>query len=98
MPHFENCYIMQKEDIRRFANTLANGFSEYELFRYIYNGEYNQNKMAQFWTTSIAPLDNNAICIADSKNINSVLIYLPPNSKEPGLTCTVREKKNSKLT
>lgn len=85
MPHFENCYIMQKEDIRHFANTLADGFSEYVLFRYICNGEYKQSKMSQFWTTSITTLDNNAICIADSKNINSVLIYLPPTSKEPGL-------------
>ena len=82
---FENCYIMQQEDIERFADTLADGFSQYDLFKYICNEEYNREKMSLFWTTTLSLTPENAICIADSKNINSVLIYIPPKSKEASL-------------
>ena len=41
--------------------------------------------MRLFWEVSLALLPNNAICIADSKEANSVLAYIPPKSKEPGL-------------
>lgn len=76
---------MQKEDIGLFANTLADGFSKYNLFKYACNGKYSHKKMSVFWTVSIAALGNDAICIADSKEANSVLIYVRPNSKEPGI-------------
>ena len=76
-------YIMQHEDIKRFATTLADGFSQYKLFQYICNGTYNYNKMRLFWELSLALVPDNAICIADSKDANSVLIYIPPKSKEP---------------
>lgn len=82
---FENCYIMQQKDIERFADTLADGFSRYDLFKYICNEEYNHHKMSLFWATSLALTPRNAICIADSKNINSVLIYIPPKNKEANL-------------
>lgn len=80
---FKECYIMQPEDIERFADTLADGFSRYNLFEYICNGEYDHDKMKLFWAVSISLIAKNAICIADSKNINSVLIYIRPKSKEP---------------
>ena len=76
---------MQQEDIERFADTLANGFSEYSLFKYICNGKNVRNKMRLFWAVSLALVPQGAICIADSKEANSVLIYVRPNSKEPGL-------------
>ena len=41
--------------------------------------------MRLFWEVSLAILPDNAICIADSKDANSVLAYIPPQSKEPGL-------------
>ena len=82
---FEGCYIMRQEDIGRFADTLANGFSQYGLFKYICHGKYSHNKMHAFWAISLALLDKDAICIADSKEANSVLIYVGPQSKEPGL-------------
>ena len=41
--------------------------------------------MRLFWEVSLALLPNNAICIADSKDVNSVLAYIPPKSKEPSL-------------
>lgn len=76
---------MQQEDIGRFANTLADGFSQYGLFKYICNGKYSHSKMETFWAVSLTLLDKDAICIADSKEANSVLIYIGPQSKEPGL-------------
>lgn len=82
---FKGCYIMQQEDIGRFANTLADGFSQYGLFKYICNGKYSHSKMETFWAVSLTLLDKDAICIADSKEANSVLIYIGPQSKEPGL-------------
>ena len=82
---FENCYIMQQEDIERFADTLADGFSQYNLFKYICNKEYSHDKMNLFWATSLAFTPENAICIADSKNANSVLIYISPRNKEADL-------------
>ena len=81
---FEGCYIMQRDDIKRFADTLSDGFSRYDLFRYICNWKYDHDKMALFWAVSIALIATDAICIADSKSANSVLIYIPPKSKEPG--------------
>ena len=81
---FDGCYVMQHEDIERFANTLADGFRGYNLFEYVCNGDYNHDKMRLFWAVSIALVADNAICIADSKSVNSVLIYVKPKSKESG--------------
>lgn len=81
---FEGCYVMQHEDIERFANTLADGFRGYNLFEYVCNGDYNHDKMRLFWAVSIALVADNAICIADSKSVNSVLVYVRPKSKESG--------------
>lgn len=87
---FNECYIMQREDIMRFADTLADGFRGYNLFEHVCNGKYNHYKMSLSWTVSVALIADNAICIADSKNINSVLIYVRPKSKEPNLICYLK--------
>ena len=76
---------MQPEDIKRFASTLADGFSQYSMFNHVCYGAYNHDLMRLFWEVSLALLPNNAICIADSKEANSVLAYIPPKSKEPSL-------------
>ena len=80
-----DCYVMQHDDIERFASTLADGFSQYNLFQHICNGEYDHQKMTYFWAVSLSLVEHNAICIADSKEVNSVLVYIRPNSKEPGV-------------
>ena len=84
-PSLEKCYFMQRGDIQRFATTLADGFSRYNMFKHVCYGTYNHDLMRLFWKVSIALLPDNAICIADSKDANSVLIYIPPKSKEPDL-------------
>ena len=76
---------MQHGDIQRFATTLADGFSQYGMFKHVCYGTYNHDLMRLFWEVSLALLPNNAICIADSKEANSVLAYIPPKSKEPSL-------------
>ena len=76
---------MQRCDIKRFADTLADGFSQYNLFKYACRGKYNHRKMSHFWAFNILLNLPDAICIADSKEVNSVLIYIPPRCKEPGL-------------
>ena len=76
---------MQHGDIQRFATTLADGFSQYNMFKHVCYGTYNHDLMRLFWEVSLALLPDNAICIADSKDINSVLIYIPPKSIEPSL-------------
>lgn len=81
---FKDCYIMQHDDIERFADTLADGFRRYAIFEYICGGRYDHQKMQLFWAVSLALLSDNAICIADSKEVNSVLVYIPPHSKEAG--------------
>ena len=73
---------MQPDDIWRFAMTLADGFSQYDLFKCICGKEYNHEKMQLFWAVSLAVLPENAICVADCKQVNSILIYLRPQSKE----------------
>ena len=89
-PAFSKCYIMQHEDIERFADTLADGFSKYNLFKYTCNNKYSHDKMSIFWAVSIALIADNAICIADSKEVNSVLIYIRPKSKEPNILCYLK--------
>ena len=85
IPSLKKCYIMQRGDIQRFAATLADGFSQYSMFKHVCYGTYNHDLMRLFWEVSLALLPDNAICIADSKDANSVLIYIPPRSKEPSL-------------
>ena len=85
IPALKDCYIMQHEDIERFADTLADGFSQYNLFKHLCNGTYDLEKMRLFWRVSLAVLPQNAICIADSKEANSVLIYTRPQSEEAKL-------------
>ena len=76
---------MQREDIERFADTLSDGFSQYRLFGYACNDRYDHAKMKLFWKVSVSLIAENAICIADSKQANSVLIYVRPKSKEPSI-------------
>ena len=85
IPAFKDCYVMQRDDIGRFADTLADGFSQYDLFEYACRGKYDHRKMSHFWAFNIVLNLPDAICIADSEEVNSVLIYIPPRSKEPGL-------------
>ena len=82
---FKDCYVMQSGDIERFADTLADGFSQYDLFKYVCRGKYDHRRMSHFWAFNIVLNLPDAICIADSREVNSVLIYIPPRSKEPGL-------------
>ena len=76
---------MQHEDLQRFAATLADGFCQYNMFKHVCYGTYNYELMRLFWEVSLALLPDNAICIADSKDVNSVLAYIPSKSKEPSL-------------
>lgn len=87
---FDGCYIMQQEDIESFADTLADGFSHYNIFEYVCNGVYDSEKMKLFWGFYLSLFTKNAICIADSEEINSVLIYIRPNTKEPGVLSYLR--------
>ena len=82
---FKDCYVMERGDVERFADALADGFSQYELFKYACRGKYDRRKLSHFWAFNIVLNLPDAICIADSKEVNSVLIYIPPRSKEPGL-------------
>lgn len=90
-PSFKNCYIMQPDDISSFAATLSDGFSQYGLFQHICGGKYDREKMSLFWALSLALLPDNAICIADSKEVNSVLVYVRPQSKEAGLLSYIKK-------
>ena len=85
IPAFKDCYIMQPEDLQRFADTLADGFRGYSMFEHVCYGAYDHDLMSLFWEVSLALLPDNAICIADSKEANSVLAYIPPHSKDPSL-------------
>ena len=85
IPAFKDCYIMQPEDLQRFAATLADGFKGYSMFEHVCYGAYDHDLMRLFWEVSLALLPDNAICIADSKEANSVLVYIPPHSKDPSL-------------
>ena len=85
IPAFEECYVMQHEDIQHFAATLADGFSQYNMFKHVCYGTCDHDLLHLFWKVSLAILPDNAICIADSKDANSVLVYIPPKSKEPSL-------------
>ena len=76
---------MQPEDLQRFADTLADGFRGYSMFEHVCYGVYDHDLMRLFWEVSLAILPDNAICIADSKEANSVLAYIPPHSKDPSL-------------
>ena len=84
-PAFKDCYVIQREDLQRFAATLADGFKGYSMFEHVCYGTYNHDLMRLFWEVSLAILPDNAICIADSKEANSVLVYIPPKSKDPNL-------------
>ena len=87
---FKDCYVMQLGDIERFADTLADGFSQYNLFKYACFGKYDHRRMSHFWAFNILLNLPDAICIADSKEVNSVLIYIPPRCKEPGLLSNLK--------
>ena len=84
-PAFKDCYLMQPDDLLRFAATLADGFKGYSMFEHVCYGTYDHDLMRLFWEVSLALLPDNAICIADSKEANSVLAYIPPHSKDPSL-------------
>ena len=82
---FKDCYVMERGDVERFVDALADGFSQYELFKYACRGKYDRRRMSYFWAFNIVLNLPDAICIADSKEVKSVLINIPPRSKEPGL-------------
>ena len=41
----KDVYSMHPDDISRFAATLADGFSQYALFKHICSGKYDRDKM-----------------------------------------------------
>ena len=82
-PAFKDCHLMQPEDLQRFAATLANGFKGYSMFEHVCYGRYDHDLMRLFWEVSLALLPDNAICIADSKEANSVLAYTLPIARTP---------------
>ena len=91
IPFLKDVYLMLPDDVGRFADTLADGFSQYALFQHICDGKYDRDKMCLFWTLTLALLPDNAICMADSKEANSVLIYIRPQSKEASLFSYIKE-------
>ena len=91
IPLLKDVYLMQPDDVGIFAETLADGFSQYALFQHICDGKYDRDKMCLFWTLTLALLPDNAICMADSKEANSVLIYIRPQSKEASLFSYIKE-------
>ena len=91
IPLLKDVYLMQPDDVGIFAETLADGVSQYALFQHICDGKYDRDKMCLFWTLTLALLPDNAICMADSKEANSVLIYIRPQSKEASLFSYIKE-------
>lgn len=87
---FDDCYIMQPDDIENFARTLADGFSHYPLFEYVCGGKNDHRKMELVWMLSIALSADSVIAIADSKEANSVLLYVRPGATQPGLFSYLR--------
>ena len=61
---FKDCYLMQPDDLQRFAATLADGFRGYSMFEHVCYGTYDHDLMRLFWEVSLALLPDNAICIA----------------------------------
>lgn len=87
---FTDCYTMQPKDVEAFAEILADGFSNYSLFKQILGGVYDKEKMKLFWKTSILVSKNDSIFLADSEEIHSVLIFTQPKSKEHGIFSYLR--------
>ena len=90
-PAFKECYIMQHGDIRRFATTLADGFSEYNMFKYICDGIYNHGLMRLFWEVSLALLPDNAICIADSNDVIPYWSISLQKAKNPAYSIILKQ-------
>ena len=44
-PAFKDCYLMQPEDLQRFADTLADGFKGYSMFEHVCYGAYDHDLM-----------------------------------------------------
>lgn len=74
---------MQPDDIGNFARVLADGFSHYPLFEYVCGRNYDYRKIELLWELLITLSTGNIISIADSKDANSVLIYILPNTPQP---------------
>ena len=54
IPLLKDVYLMQPDDVGRFADTLADGFSQYALFQHICDGKYDRDKMCLFLTLTLA--------------------------------------------
>lgn len=71
--------------MERLYATMADGFSHYRLFEWVCGKEYDMTKMSLFWRITIELADEAAVCLADSAELNSVLVYLKPEYEEPSL-------------
>lgn len=71
--------------MERFCEVMADGFSRYRLFEWVCGNKYDNAKMSLFWRVTIELAGNSAICLADSAELNSVLVYLKPEYNEPSL-------------
>lgn len=87
---FNDCYIMQPDDIGKFAHALAEGFSRYPLFEYVCGWNYDSHKMELVWMLSIALYTGGVVAIADSKEANSVLLYVRPGATQPDIFSYLR--------
>jgi GNAT superfamily N-acetyltransferase len=81
---FAQCYKMTENDIDAFAECLAKGFKNYPLFEYASLYKYDIEKAKSFWSATLKIVGKYGLCYASDRRINSVMIYLPPETHEPG--------------
>lgn len=68
---------LTKEDINKFANTLAVSFKGYSLFEYMSYNNYDIKKMETFWKVNLHNLPKSTFYVTESDEVQTLAVLSP---------------------
>lgn len=81
IPEIDNLYQMSERDIEKFAETAAQAYKEYPLFKYLTKGKFQHDIIKKIIAASICSMQENVIGIANESGAEAIALFVPPNYK-----------------
>lgn len=71
-------YVIQKEDLHRMGDIAGDAYSDYPLYRWIFNNCYDADDASSIMMAIISSLFDNAVICAPDESIEGFSVWVPP--------------------
>lgn len=75
----ENLYVMNKEDISKFAESATLAYKEYPLFKYLTKNKIKHTVVKNIISASISSMKGQVLGLSTEEDANAIAIFVPPN-------------------